>query len=135
MNLLGTDSPIVAAPMAGGVTTVELARAVAAAGSFAFLAAGYKSVEAMAGEVEQLRDLPFGTAAIFVVTALVTISVDLIYAVLIGVVAAAFFALRAMARTSGVHRQTLPSPAAPGDERIALLRLDGALFFGRRNAC
>lgn len=70
------------------------------------------------------------TAAIFVVTALVTISVDLIYAVLIGVVAAAFFALRAMARTSGVHRQTLPSPAAPGDERIALLRLDGALFFG-----
>lgn len=60
MNLLGTDSPIVAAPMAGGVTTVELARAVAAAGSFAFLAAGYKSVEVMAGEVEQLRDLPFG---------------------------------------------------------------------------
>lgn len=60
MNLLGTDSPIVAAPMAGGVTTVTLARAVAAAGSFPFLAAGYKSVEAMAGEVEQLRDLPFG---------------------------------------------------------------------------
>ena len=28
-----------------------------------------------------------------------------------------------------MHRQTLPSPAAPGDERIALLRLDGALFF------
>ena len=70
------------------------------------------------------------TAAIFVLTALVTVSVDLIYAVLIGVVVAAFFALRAMARTSGVHRQPLPSPAAPGDERIALLRLDGALFFG-----
>lgn len=70
------------------------------------------------------------TAAIFALTALVTVSVDLIYAVLIGVVVAAFFALRAMARTSGVHRQPLPSPAAPGDERIALLRLDGALFFG-----
>lgn len=70
------------------------------------------------------------TAAIFILTALVTISVDLIYAVLIGVVVAAFFALRAMARTSGVHRQPLPSPAAPGDERIALMRLDGAIFFG-----
>ncbi|AQP46834.1 sodium-independent anion transporter [Tessaracoccus aquimaris] len=70
------------------------------------------------------------TAAIFVLTALVTVSVDLIYAVLIGVVVAAFFALRAMARTCGVHRQALPSPAVSGDERIALLRLDGALFFG-----
>ena len=108
MNLLGTDSPIVAAPMAGGVTTVTLARAVAAAGSFAFLAAGYKSVEVMAGEVEQLRDLPFGTAAIFVVTALVTISVDLIYAVLIGLVAAAFSALRAKAP----HERGAPSDTA-----------------------
>lgn len=70
------------------------------------------------------------TAAIFVVTAIVTISVDLIYAVLIGIVVTAFFALRVMARTSGVHRQALPLPVEQGDERIALLRLDGALFFG-----
>lgn len=70
------------------------------------------------------------TAGVFLVTAIVTISVDLIYAVLIGIVVTAFFALRVMARTSGVHRQALPLPAQPGDERIALLRLDGALFFG-----
>ncbi|WP_315552861.1 SulP family inorganic anion transporter [Microbacterium aurum] len=69
-------------------------------------------------------------AVVFVVTALVTVSVDLIYAVLIGIAFAAFFALRALARSAGVHREELPGPAVPGDERIALFRLDGALFFG-----
>lgn len=69
-------------------------------------------------------------AVVFVVTALVTVSVDLIYAVLIGIAFAAFFALRALARSAGVHREELPGPALPGDERIALFRLDGALFFG-----
>ena len=29
-----------------------------------------------------------------------------------------------------MHREELPSPAHPGDEHIALFRLDGALFFG-----
>jgi len=29
-----------------------------------------------------------------------------------------------------VHREELPAPAHPGDEHIALFRLDGALFFG-----
>jgi len=43
---------------------------------------------------------------------------------------AAFLALRAVARSSGVHREELPGPAEPADERIALFRLDGALFFG-----
>lgn len=69
-------------------------------------------------------------ATIFILTALVTVSVDLIYAVGIGILAAAFFSLRALASTSGVHRQELPGPAQPGDERIALFRIDGALFFG-----
>ncbi|WGT48206.1 SulP family inorganic anion transporter [Tessaracoccus lacteus] len=69
-------------------------------------------------------------AAIFVLTALVTVSVDLIYAVGIGILAAAFFSLRALAKSSGVHRQELPGPAQPGDERIAVFRIDGALFFG-----
>jgi SulP family sulfate permease len=32
--------------------------------------------------------------------------------------------------SSGVHREELPGEATPGDERIALFRLDGALFFG-----
>jgi SulP family sulfate permease len=43
---------------------------------------------------------------------------------------AAFFALRGVARRSSVTREPLPGPARPGDERIALLRLDGAMFFG-----
>ncbi|GAA1779668.1 SulP family inorganic anion transporter [Agromyces lapidis] len=69
-------------------------------------------------------------AVVFVVTAVITVSFDLIYAVLIGIAVAAFFALRALSRSSGVHREELPSPAEPGDERIALFRLEGALFFG-----
>ena len=69
-------------------------------------------------------------AVVFVITAIVTVSVDLIYAVLIGLLAAGFFALRQLAKASGVHREELPGAALPGDERIALFRLEGALFFG-----
>ncbi len=69
-------------------------------------------------------------AVVFVVTAVITVSFDLIYAVLIGIAVAAFFALRALARSSGVHREELSGPARPGDERIAVFRLEGALFFG-----
>lgn len=69
-------------------------------------------------------------ALVFIVTAAVTVSLDLIVAVGIGIAAAAFFALRTLARSGGVHREELPGAAVPGDERIALFRLDGALFFG-----
>ncbi|MEP9390937.1 SulP family inorganic anion transporter [Gordonia sp. VNQ95] len=69
-------------------------------------------------------------AIIFVVTALITVCFDLIEAVQIGIVVAAFFALRQIARRSSVTREELPGPAQPGDEHIALLRLDGAMFFG-----
>jgi SulP family sulfate permease len=69
-------------------------------------------------------------AMVFVGTAIVTVSVDLITAVLVGIAVAAFLALRTLARSSGVHREELPAPAEPGDERIALFRLEGALFFG-----
>lgn len=69
-------------------------------------------------------------AVVFIITAIITVSFDLIYAVLIGIAVAAFFALRALSNSSGVHREELPGPAQPGDERIALFRLDGALFFG-----
>ncbi|MEV8249461.1 SulP family inorganic anion transporter [Microbacterium sp. NPDC076768] len=69
-------------------------------------------------------------AVVFVITAVITVSVDLIYAVGIGVLAAAFFTLRRLANSAGVRREELPAPAEPGDERIALFRIDGALFFG-----
>jgi SulP family sulfate permease len=68
-------------------------------------------------------------AILFILTALITVSVDLIYAVVIGIVAAAFFALRTMSRAAGVHRQDLTGPSEPGDEPIAVFRIDGALFF------
>lgn len=66
----------------------------------------------------------------FVLTAVVTVCFDLIEAVEIGIVVAAFFALRTVARRSSVVREELPGARLPGDERIALLRLDGAMFFG-----
>ncbi len=69
-------------------------------------------------------------ALIFVLTAFVTVCFDLIDAVQIGIVVAAVFALRSVARRSSVTREELPGPPCPGDERIALLRLDGAMFFG-----
>jgi SulP family sulfate permease len=69
-------------------------------------------------------------AVVFVATGIITVSFDLIDAVGIGIAIAAFFALRALAKSGGVHREQLPLPSHPGDERIALFRLDGALFFG-----
>jgi SulP family sulfate permease len=70
------------------------------------------------------------SAGVFALTAAVTVAVDLVYAVVIGILAAAFFALRSLSRTAGVHREPLPGDPLPGDERIALFRIDGALFFG-----
>lgn len=67
---------------------------------------------------------------VFVITAIITVSFDLIIAVGIGIAVAAFAALRSLSRAAGVHREELPPPVEPGDERIALFRLDGALFFG-----
>lgn len=69
-------------------------------------------------------------AVTFLLTAIVTVCFDLIQAVEIGIAATALFALRALARRSSVTREDLPGPHVPGDERIALLRLDGAMFFG-----
>jgi nitronate monooxygenase len=55
--------PIVQAPMAGGPSTPGLAAAVSEAGGLGFVAAGYKSPHAMAGDIAQTRSLtgrPFG---------------------------------------------------------------------------
>ncbi|MFT3799237.1 SulP family inorganic anion transporter [Microbacterium sp.] len=71
-------------------------------------------------------------AAAYVLTAVITVSFDLIVAVAIGVVLAGVFALRSLARASAVHRETVAddaSDAEPGDERIAIIRFDGPLFF------
>jgi nitronate monooxygenase len=55
--------PIVQAPLAGGPSTPELAAAVSEAGGLGFVAAGYKTPEAMAEAITATRDLtgaPFG---------------------------------------------------------------------------
>ncbi|MCV7278710.1 SulP family inorganic anion transporter [Mycolicibacterium flavescens] len=69
-------------------------------------------------------------AVTFVLTAVITVCFDLVDAVVIGILVAAFFALRGVANRSSVVREELPGPPQPGDDRIALLRLDGAMFFG-----
>jgi sulfate permease, SulP family len=69
-------------------------------------------------------------ALIFALTALVTVCFDLIEAVEIGIAVTAVVALYTLARRSSVTREDLPGPVLPGDDQIALLRLDGAMFFG-----
>ncbi|QKV80365.1 SulP family inorganic anion transporter [Amycolatopsis sp. Hca4] len=91
--------------------------------------------------VTSLRMVPLATirevvrasrssAVTFAVTALVTVAADLILAVEIGLLAAAFFALRHLARAARAGRDPLPGPAADGDEHIAVLRFEGAVFWG-----
>lgn len=68
-------------------------------------------------------------AIAFLLTAVVTVSVDLIVAVVIGMAVAGIFAIRGLSRATGVHREPIDGPAEPGDDRIAVIRLDGPLFF------
>lgn len=68
-------------------------------------------------------------AAAFIITAIVTVSVDLVFAVVIGMVVAGVFAIRSLSRATGVHREEIIGEPEPGDERIAIVRFDGPLFF------
>lgn len=68
-------------------------------------------------------------AVAFVATAVITVSFDLIVAVVIGVAFAGFFALRGMSQASQVRREDVRGHTQPGDERIAILRFDGPLSF------
>ena len=78
-------------------------------------------------------------AAVFVLTAAITILFDLILAVEIGIAVAAILALRAFARQSGLEREDVGDLTGEFGvdaeqrllhERIAVYRIDGALFFG-----
>lgn len=59
---LGLTIPLIAAPMAGGATTPAMVIAAARAGALGFLAAGYKSPQAVESEIAAVRDasIPFG---------------------------------------------------------------------------
>jgi len=57
------ELPVVGAPLAGGPGTAALAAAVSQAGGLGFLAAGYKSADAVESEIAEVRSLtsrPFG---------------------------------------------------------------------------
>ena len=82
-----------------------------------------------AGTVRSILRSTRSDAAAFVVTAAITVSFDLIVAVVIGVVFAGVFALRSVSRATGVQREALAGAPEPGDERIAIVRIDGPLFF------
>lgn len=68
-------------------------------------------------------------AVAFVVTAVITVSLDLIVAVGIGVVCAGFFAIRNLSRATAVQREEVPGEPQPEDEHIAIVRIDGPLIF------
>jgi nitronate monooxygenase len=55
LDAFGMSTPIIAAPMAGGPTTPALAAAGAAAGGIGFLAAGYKTPEQLAEQIDAVR--------------------------------------------------------------------------------
>lgn len=61
LSRLGVSLPVIAAPMAGGPTTVDMVLAAARAGSIGFLAGGYKTPEAMQKEIARVRSaaVPF----------------------------------------------------------------------------
>jgi len=109
-----------------GTTAVSQVPLAALSGVLMVTAARMVSLSTVRNVLRSTRS----DAVVFVGTAVVTVSFDLIIAVGIGIAAAAFFALRRLAQSGSVHREELPLPAQPGDDRIALLRLDGALFFG-----
>ncbi|MFZ1412238.1 MAG: SulP family inorganic anion transporter, partial [Micropruina sp.] len=77
----------------------------------------------------------------FLMTLAATIVLDLVMAVLLGIAMAALMSLRHMATYSVVRRQYLPADTREGvidwteeteqlRDRVALYRLDGALFYG-----
>lgn len=49
------ETPIIAAPMAGGPSTIELVSAVGSAGALGFLAGGYKSAEQLGEQIRLVR--------------------------------------------------------------------------------
>jgi nitronate monooxygenase len=59
---LGLTIPVLAAPMAGGASTPALVTAAARAGGLGFLAAGYRTPQAMAEQIAAVRAqaVPFG---------------------------------------------------------------------------
>jgi SulP family sulfate permease len=69
-------------------------------------------------------------AAVFILTALITVAFDLIVAIEIGLASAALLTLRKFASLSGVRREPIAGTPVTGDEHVAVFTLGGAMFFG-----
>ena len=88
------------------------------------------------GAIRSILRASRADAVVLVVTFGVTVAVDLVTAVVVGLVLAGILALRSVARSSNVERVPLDAgdysdeEQALLDERIVAFRLDGALFFG-----
>ncbi len=68
-------------------------------------------------------------ASVFVLTAAVTIVLDLLWAIALGVLVAVVLMLRKLSARSGIYREEILGEAHPEDSSIAILRIDGAMFF------
>lgn len=55
LGALGATTPVIAAPMSGGPTTPALVIGANRAGSFGFLAGGYKTAEALSSQIREVR--------------------------------------------------------------------------------
>jgi SulP family sulfate permease len=117
---------LVAAPMVGAIPLAALAGVL--------IATAIQMVEA--SSLAALLRSTRGDAAALVITAGATILMDLVTAVILGLVVAGAFALQQMARSASLeeteldHSDHTAEEEALFDERIVAYRLDGPLFFG-----
>lgn len=88
------------------------------------------------GAIRAIMRATRGDAAVLAITFGVTVAIDLVTAVVVGLAAAALLALRAVARSSRVEQVELDTSDHSAEERellaehIVAYRFDGPLFFG-----
>ncbi|GAA3743283.1 SulP family inorganic anion transporter [Leifsonia bigeumensis] len=88
------------------------------------------------GAIRSILRSSRGDAIVLVITFVVTVAIDLVTAVIVGLALAGIVALRAVARSAQVSRVPLDETDHADeeqsllDDRIVAFRLDGALFFG-----
>ncbi len=75
--------------------------------------------------IKQIMKSTRSDALVFILTATITVGLDLIWAIAVGILIAGTLMLRHFANHSGVYREY-----AVKDPRIAVFRMDGSMFFG-----
>jgi sulfate permease, SulP family len=80
---------------------------------------------------DELRS-PRSDVAVLLVTFGLTVMIDLVFAIEVGMVMAAFLFMRRMAVTAGVHVETVSDTTSPGGAHpgIEIYEISGPLFFG-----